>query len=164
MDQGPRRRDAGLSGDLPADLARLRDDPQQTYGGIGSGTGRTGEHIGQVAPYGQQAGYGHQQQASGPPQAYGQGYGPQQYFQAQQAPSNGMGVAGFILGLLGLVFFWFPFLGLILAVLGVILGGVGMSNGRKSGAGTGLAIAGLVLGLIALVPVIIVLVSASSLY
>lgn len=136
------------------------DDPQQTYGG----TGWTGEHTGQVAPHGQQAGYGQQQQAYGPPQAYGQGYGPQPYHQGQQAPSNGLGVAGFVLGLLGLVFFWFPFLGLILAVLGVILGGVGISNGKKSGAGTGLAIAGLVLGLIALVPVIIVLVSASSVY
>jgi hypothetical protein len=81
-----------------------------------------------------------------PPPPYGYGYA------AFAPPSNGIGTAGFVLGLLGLILCWFPFVGLALGVLGVILSGVGMSNGRRTGAPTGLAVAGLVLGLISLIP------------
>src|SRR5688572_265184 len=49
---------------------------------------------------------------------------PQQGVIARGAPSNGLGVAGFVLGLLGLLFFWLPVLGAIMAILGVIFGGV----------------------------------------
>lgn len=86
----------------------------------------------------------------------------QSYAQGGKAPSNGLGTAGFVLGLLGLVFFWFPFLGIFLAILGVILSGVGISSGKKTGAGTGLAIAGLVLGLVALIPLILIISSGSG--
>jgi len=81
----------------------------------------------------------------------------------QQSPSNGIGTAGFVTGLLGLIFSWVPVVGLILGLLGIILGGIGISSGQKKGAGTGLAIAGLVLGLISLVPSIIFLAAVSSL-
>jgi hypothetical protein len=80
----------------------------------------------------------------------------------QQAPSNGLGTAGFVTGLLGLIFCWVPVFGIVLGILGVILGGVGISSGKKKGAGTGLAIAGLVLGLISLVPSIIIIAAISS--
>jgi len=73
-----------------------------------------------------------------------------------------MGVAGFVLGLLGLLLFWLPGLGALLAVLGVVFGGVGISQGRKSGAGIGLAVAGLVCGVIALLPVLLIVVAASG--
>ncbi|HZZ97938.1 MAG TPA: DUF4190 domain-containing protein [Jatrophihabitantaceae bacterium] len=92
-------------------------------------------------------------------QPYAQQQYPQPYQPYQGAPygypqqkSNPMGVAGFVCGLLGLVLFWFPFVGLILAVLGVALGAAGMSAGKRQGAATGLAVAGLVLGIIALIP------------
>lgn len=111
------------------------------------------------APYAQQ--YPPQYQQQYPPQYQQQQY-PQQYQPYQSAPygygypatqkSNGLGIAGFVCGLLGLVLFWFPILGLLLAVIGVILGGTGISAGRRDGSGTGLAIAGLVLGLVALIP------------
>jgi hypothetical protein len=64
--------------------------------------------------------------------------------------------------LLGLLLFWVPVLGAILAILGVILGGVGISQGRKSGAGTGLAVAGLVCGILGLLPALFIIVAASS--
>lgn len=86
----------------------------------------------------------------------------QPYAQNAQAPSNGLGIAGFVLGLLGLVFFWFPFVGIVLAILGVILSGVAMSNAKKTGSGTGLAVAGLVCGLVALIPLIIIIIAAGS--
>ena len=67
------------------------------------------------------------------------------------ASSNGVGVAGFVTGLLGALLSWFPLAGIILGLLGVVLGGLGMSQGRKSGERTGLALAGVVLGALALV-------------
>lgn len=75
-----------------------------------------------------------------------------------QAPSNGMAIAGFVLGLLGLALFWFPFVGVVLAILGVILSGVALAGSRRSGSRSGLAIAGLILGLVALVPLILIII------
>ena len=65
-------------------------------------------------------------------------------------------------GLLGLILFWFPVLGLILGALGIVLGGVAISAWRKLGASNGLGIAGLVLGIFALVPAFPVLVALSN--
>ena len=67
------------------------------------------------------------------------------------ASSNGVGIAGFVTGLLGALLSWIPLAGIILGLLGVVLGGVGMSQGRRSGRKTGLALAGVVLGALALV-------------
>jgi hypothetical protein len=92
-----------------------------------------------------------------------QGYGYPGTVIVQQSPSNGIGTAGFVTGLLGLIFCWVFVFGLVLGLLGVILGGVGISSGHKKGAGTGLAIAGLVLGLISLVPSIIIFAAVASL-
>ena len=96
-----------------------------------------------------------------------QQYGQQQYGQqptvyVQNAPGNGLGVAGFVTGLLGLIFCWVPVLGIVLALLGVIMGGVGIATGKKKGAPVGLAIAGLVLGIIALIPAIIIISAVAS--
>ena len=67
------------------------------------------------------------------------------------ASSNGVGTAGFVTGLLGALLSWFPLAGIPLGLLGIVLGGVGMSQGRRSGQKTGLALAGVVLGVLALV-------------
>ncbi len=77
-------------------------------------------------------------------------------------PSNGLGVAGFVTGLLGLLMCWVPGVGIVLGSLGVVLGGVGMSAGRKNGTGTGLALTGLILGIVSLVPAFIVLATLSN--
>jgi hypothetical protein len=78
------------------------------------------------------------------------------------APTNGLGIAGFVTGLVGLVLFWVPFFGLLLAGCGVVLSAVGMSQGSKTGAGTGLSIAGLVLGILALIPGLFVLLAVAA--
>jgi hypothetical protein len=103
-----------------------------------------------------QAGYG-------PPPAYGAppGYGYPPPVVVPQA-SNGIGTAGFVCGLLGLILFWIPIVGLVLGVLGVIMGGAGISAGNKYGARTGLAVAGLVLGIIALIPGLLIFVAVIS--
>ncbi len=69
-----------------------------------------------------------------------------------QEQGNGMAVAGLVLGILGAVLFFVPFIGWILAILGIIFGAVGNSKANKiGGKGKGMAIAGLILGLIGLV-------------
>jgi hypothetical protein len=124
---------------------------------------------GQQPQYGQQPPpYGQQPPGYGQPPPYGQPYGQQPYGQPAygqqfaQPPGNGMGVAGFVTGLLGLLLFWIPVLGIVLALLGVCLGGAGISSGKRRGASTGLAIAGLVLGLVALIPTILFMMALSG--
>ena len=65
--------------------------------------------------------------------------------------NSGVAVAGFVTGLLGALLSWFPLAGIILGILGVVLGGVGRSQARRTGAPTGLATAGIVLGALAVV-------------
>ncbi len=82
---------------------------------------------------------------------------PQYQYQYQIAPRqvNGMGIAGFVLALVGAVFFWCPILDAIVSLLAVIFSGFGMRKEPK-----GLAIAGLVIGLIALVVGVIITIVA----
>jgi len=108
--------------------------------------------------------------SSAPPQYPQPGPFPAQYpptypgypIVVQPARSNGLGVAGFVTGLVGLIFFWVPALGLTLGSLGIILGGVAYSAARKAGSSNGLAIAGLVLGIVSVIPAIIVLTALSN--
>jgi hypothetical protein len=66
-------------------------------------------------------------------------------------PSNGMGIAGFVLALVALFLGWIPILGWVLWVLGLIFSAVGMSRKPK-----GLAIAGLVISLVGLIFLLVV--------
>jgi hypothetical protein len=63
-----------------------------------------------------------------------------------QKTGNGIGVAGFVLALLGLIFSWVPVIGWIFWLLGLIFSAVGMTKKPK-----GLAIAGLIISLIDLI-------------
>jgi len=84
-------------------------------------------------------------------------YTPLQQHPAPQAapPRNGLGTAGFVLGLIGLVFAPIPLVGVIawpLAVLGLILSAVGVARARSGKAtNKGLSIAGVVVSLLGLV-------------
>jgi uncharacterized protein DUF4352 len=82
----------------------------------------------QQQPYPQQPGYG--------------GYPP------PRPPQNGLGTAGFVLGLIGLLFSFIPVIGVIawpLVLIGLVLAGIGLSRARRGRAtNKGLAIAGLV--------------------
>lgn len=63
--------------------------------------------------------------------------------------SAGMGIAGMVCGILSLVFWWWPGLGLILGILGCVFGGNGIRLANLGTAdGKGMAIAGLVTGVI----------------
>jgi hypothetical protein len=82
---------------------------------------------------------------------YGPGYpmpAPGYYPPAPLPPQNGFGTAGFVLGLLGLLFSFIPLIGIIawpLVLLGLVFAGLGLARARKGRAtNKGLAIAGLV--------------------
>jgi hypothetical protein len=77
----------------------------------------------------------------------------QPYHPVPPQPTNGLGVAGFVCGLIGvLVALWAPGLGLILGVLGIVFGAVGC--GARRVVHTGLATAGLILGIIGVLVVL----------
>ncbi len=66
--------------------------------------------------------------------------------------SNGLGTAGFVLALLGVIFCWLPILNWILWLLGFIFSLIGVFKQPK-----GLAITGLVLSFISIIVIIAVL-------
>jgi hypothetical protein len=63
------------------------------------------------------------------------------------AQSNGPGIASLVLGIIGVIIFWFPFVGFPISIVGLVLAAVGM----KRLDGKGFAIAGLVLSIIGVV-------------
>jgi len=70
----------------------------------------------------------------------------------QQPPGNGLAVAGMVLGIIGLVLCWIPIVGGLCAIVGIILGALGMGRAKKiGGKGKGLALAGLVCGIVGVV-------------
>lgn len=69
-------------------------------------------------------------------------------------PVNGMGLAGMIIGICGIFFSWAPFFGAVLAIVGIILSGVGMAKHARYRL-NGFAVAGLVLNIICLIPAVV---------
>ncbi len=99
-----------------------------------------------------------QQQAPYPPapQPYppmqNQGYPPPAPYpglgyQTQSEPGSGLAIAGFILGIIGIVSSWFPFFGIVIPIVGIILSALG----RRSVSRRLFATIGLVLSIIAAV-------------
>jgi len=82
-------------------------------------------------------------------------YAPNPPQQSAVKPSNGLGTAGFVLGLIGLVLSFIPLIGIVawpLVILGIIFSAVGISKAAKGRAtNKGLAIAGLAVSLVGLV-------------
>ena len=73
-----------------------------------------------------------------------------------------MGIAGMILGILAVVFFWVPVLNFILIVVGLPLSIAGLVVGKSRGEPVGMAIAGIVLNCIPLAINIIILILIGS--
>ncbi|MGQ0837348.1 hypothetical protein [Actinokineospora sp.] len=75
-------------------------------------------------------------------------------YQQPIAYQNGIGTAGFVTGLIGLVFSVIPIVGVIawpLVIIGAVLSGVGLSKASRGEANNkGLAIAGIVCSIVGL--------------
>lgn len=108
---------------------------------------------GQPPAYGQAPGYGYPPPQAAPP-PYGAPYG----YPGQPGPmSNGFGTASLVLGILGVVLFWFPVVGLVLAVLALVFAVLGRRKvSRHQASNGGMAIAGLVLGILGTIGSLIV--------
>lgn len=65
--------------------------------------------------------------------------------------NNGLGVAGFVVSLIGAIFFWAPFFGLILLLIGFLLSVIGLIVGIAARRNKGLSIAGLIVSLLFLI-------------
>lgn len=65
---------------------------------------------------------------------------------------SGLGIAGFVIGLVLIFLFWIPVLGVLLGILGIVFSIMGIKRSKKRG----LAIAGLVLSIIGLLLAIVV--------
>lgn len=69
-----------------------------------------------------------------------------------------MGVASLVLGIISIIFCWIPGLNwffLIPTLIGLILGAVGISVGKKNSKPIGCAVAGLVLNIICVVAILL---------
>jgi hypothetical protein len=75
--------------------------------------------------------------------------------QAPAKPSNGLGLTGFVIGLVGLVLSFIPLIGVVawpLVILGIIFSAIGISKAAKGRAtNKGMAITGLVVSIVGLV-------------
>ena len=77
---------------------------------------------------------------------------------------NGLGTAGLVLGIIGVVFCWSP-LGFVLGVLAIIFGSVGLGRSKRGEASNrGAAMAGLILGILAIVLLTLLLAGGLSAY
>lgn len=78
----------------------------------------------------------------------------------RQSPISGCAVTSLILGIIALLSSCcFYYLSIPLAVIGVILGAVGVKSGKS---GRGMGIAGIICSVISLAPAIIVIITGSS--
>jgi hypothetical protein len=92
-----------------------------------------------------QPGYGYQ--GAGQQQAYPPPHYAQQY--PQPKTGNGKAVAGLVLGILAIVFFWTSIFDIIFIALGIIFGILGMKEANRiGGAGRGMAVSGLVCAIV----------------
>ena len=69
--------------------------------------------------------------------------------------TNGLAIAGMVLGIVGLVLAFIPcvgwILGIILGIVDAALSGIGLASANKSGSGKGMAVSGLILSILAIV-------------
>jgi hypothetical protein len=64
-------------------------------------------------------------------------------------PKNGMGVAALVFGILAVLTFWLPIVGLVLGLLAIVFGVIGRGRVRKMQATNGgVALTGLILGVL----------------
>lgn len=77
-------------------------------------------------------------------------------------PGKGLGIASMVLGIIALVLFCTSWFAVACAVVGVVLGGVGLKKAKDAGMKNGMAVAGIVCSVIALAIDIIIIIWAYS--
>jgi len=80
---------------------------------------------------------------------------------------KGMSIAGMVLGIVGIVFFFVPIIGIVCAIIGLVLSSVAwrkISTGEASPDGKGFAITGFVTSLISVAFALYILLVVSTLF
>lgn len=77
----------------------------------------------------------------------------------QNPPTNGIGVAGFVVALVTLFLFWVPVLNWILWLVGLVLSALGLRKKPKA-----LAIAGVIISIVVLILMIVAAASLAALF
>ena len=75
---------------------------------------------------------------------------------------NGLGIAGFVMSLLGVVFSWTASGAFVLLTLGFVFSIIGICQGKSKGQKISLAVAGLILSLLDLIVAIIIIITVGS--
>jgi hypothetical protein len=104
--------------------------------------------VSNIPPTSDQPGWSNPPQNQPPPTYGGSGgYGNQGGYGGGSSPKNGIGIAAMVVGIVALVLFWIPFLGLVLGIVAVVLGIVGIRKASRGEAtNKGMAIAGVATG------------------
>lgn len=77
-------------------------------------------------------------------------------------PGKGLGIASMVLGIVALVFFCTSWFAIACALVGCILGAIGLKKAKDAGVKNGMAVAGLVCSVIALALDIIIIAAAAE--
>lgn len=128
-----------------------QDEPQQQY--TQQGPQQQYSQQGPQQQYTQQGPQQQYTQQAPPPPQYAGVQPPYQniYVEQPTSSSNGLGTAGFVLALIGLVLGWVPILGWVLWFLGLLFSFIGIFKKPR-----GLAVAGLVISLIGIVLILLI--------
>jgi hypothetical protein len=78
-------------------------------------------------------------------------YAPPVVISSAPAGTNGLGIAGMVLGIVALVLVWVPGLDLLLGVLATVFSGIGLHKATREDSSKGMSIAGLSTGIIAVI-------------
>lgn len=144
-DQNPyyqgNQQDPYSDGQYRSQYQQPQQQPQTVYGSYG-------EQVPYQQPVPQSAPYPPVQQPYPPIQT--PGYGQQQapYYVAPypvSEPGSALAIAGFVLGIISILTSWFPFFGIVMPIVGIVLSALG----RRSVSKRLLATIGLVLSIIA---------------
>jgi hypothetical protein len=66
----------------------------------------------------------------------------------QHKPGNGKAIAGLVLGIAAVVFFWTTLLDAVPVILAIVFGSMGLSDAKRTGQGRNIALTGIVLGVV----------------
>ena len=107
----------------------------------------------QYPPYAGGQPYGANQPYGAPPQQYSpypSPYYPPPPWTQYPPPrtGNGRAIAGLVLGIVAILFFWTSVLDVIPVVLAIVFGSIGVNDAKRSGNGRNMAITGIVCGVI----------------
>ncbi len=89
---------------------------------------------------------------------------PQQpmYMQPASVPGKGLGIASMVLGIISLACFCLWYVAIACALIGVVLGGVGIAKAKQVNAKNGMAVAGLVCSIISLAVALIIVATGAA--